>query len=224
MQYPKETARPVHDREARRRKLLRVGTAAPMVLTLRPGASFAASVLCTQRMHAADQARAEAAEKLSASSDADEWVRAQVDIVELQRTDLDAVDLADARVDGQYVLGTDGHTYWRVDSAHSGMGPLIASTKSTPRLSDDVGIGGGEPVSVDYNTSNTVATVLEKRWALIKVNPDTGEPLGYSWEPKALSGVAVSMGCFASLNPGVARYDGGFGGIASFVKRVLGLG
>ncbi|HLT27535.1 MAG TPA: hypothetical protein VK047_12690 [Zeimonas sp.] len=226
MHNQNETRTPLQeDHEARRRKLLRLGAAVPMVVTLRPGASFGASATCLEKgVGAVDQARGEAAEKLAGAPDADEWVRARVDIVELQRIDFEAKGLQDARIEGKYVLGTDGVTYWRVDAGSPGVGPTIASTKSSPRVSDGAGgFGKDAPVSAEYNTSNVTANTVEKRWALIKVDPTTGEPLGYSWEPQAMNGVVLSVGCFSSLNPGLARYDGGFGGIGSFVKRVLGL-
>ncbi len=225
-QNEKKPDQPLH--EAHRRKLLRLGAAAPMVLTLRPGASFGASMLCTEKgMDAADAARAEAADKLATSPDADEWARAQVDILELHRTDnFDGGSLEDNVIEGRYVLGTDGSTYWRVDSGSPGVGPTIASAKSTPRVSFGTGgaVGKDGPFSADWNTSNAQGTVVEKRWALIKVDPKTGDPLGYSWEPEAIGGVATSVGCFHSLHPGVARYTGGWDGIGAYLKRVLGLG
>ncbi len=211
--------------EDRRRKLLRLGVAAPMVLTLRPGSSFGASANCTQKLGAADQARAEAAEKLATSPDADEWVRAQVDIVELYRNDLSSGSLADSRVEGKYVLGTDRYTYWRVDSGSPGVGPLMASTKSTPRVSDGGAdaLGKDAPVGGDFNVDNASATPVEKRWALIRIDPQTGIPLGYSWEPQAMGGVLASVGCWASLNPGIGRYTGTWDGLMAYVKRMLGL-
>lgn len=227
MNNSSETNPAQQQHEARRRNLLRLGAAAPMVLTLRPGSSFAASMLCTEKaMDAADAARADAAEKLAASPDADEWVRAQVDILELHRIDFDGKGAQDTLIEGRYVLGTDGSTFWRVDSGSPGGGPMIASAKSTPRVS----FGGGDVIgkdasfSGDWNTSNAQGTPIEKRWALIKVDPKTGEPLGYSWEPEAVGGVATSVGCFHSLHPGVARYTGGWDGIGAYVKRVFGLG
>ncbi|HEY0877338.1 MAG TPA: hypothetical protein VGE10_02705 [Zeimonas sp.] len=176
-------------------------------------------------MDAADAARAAAAEKLATAPDADEWVRAQVDIVELRRIDFDANSLQDNLIEGKYVLGTDGSTYWRVDSGSAGVGPMIASAKSTPRVS----LGDGDLIakdafSADWNTSNAEATPVEKRWALIKVDRQTGEPLGYSWEPKAASGLEVSAACWASVNPGVGRYTGTWDGLGAYVRRVLGLG
>lgn len=226
MYNQKETMTPAHEgHEARRRRLLRLGAAAPMVFTLRPGASFAASTLCTEKATAADQARAEAADKLAASPDADEWVRAQVDIVELQRIDFDSNAPDGNRIEGRYVLGTDGSTYWRVDGGSSGVGPLMASTKSTPRVSDggDGVLGKDAPVGGEYNTSNAIATPIEKRWALIRIDPRTGAPLGYSWEPQAIGGVMASVGCFHSINPGVERYTGAWDGLTAYVKRVLGV-
>lgn len=228
LQYPKETKTPdPSDHEIRRRRLLRLGAAAPMVLTLRPGASFGASMLCTEKgLDAADAARAESAEKLAVSPDADEWVRAQVDVVELHRIDFAANGSEDTRIEGKYVLGTDGTTYWRVDSGSPGAGPMIASAKSTPRVSlgDSGTVGKDAPFTGDYNTSNAIATPIEKRWALIKVDPKTGDPLGYSWEPQAVGGVVASDGCFASINGVQARYRGVFGGpLGVYVKRVLGL-
>jgi hypothetical protein len=210
--------------EARRRRLLRLGAAAPMVLTLRPGASFGASMLCTEKgIGTADAQRAELAEKLVASPDADEWARAQVDILELHRLELDGNDTL---IEGKYVLGTDGRTFWRVDSGNAGAGPTIASAKSTPRVSYGSGglIGKDASFSADWNTSNAQGTPVETRWALIKVDPKTGEPLGYSWEPEAFGGVAASVGCFHSLHPAVGRYTGGWDGIGAYLKQVLGLG
>ncbi len=233
MQNQKESMTPaeIGAHEARRRKLLRLGAAAPMVLTLRPGSSFGASIACTEKaQNAADAARAESAEKLAMSADADEWVRAQVDVLELYRTDFDTTksSLDSGKIEGKYVLGTDGSTYWRVDSGSPGAGPMIASTQSTPRVSDGAGsaLGKDSPSSTDsFNTSNVTARPVEKRWALIKVDPKTGDPLGYSWEPQALNGIAVSDGCFASMNVGAAQYRGVFGGpLGAYVKRVLGLG
>jgi len=211
--------------EARRRNLLRLGAAAPMVLTLRPGASFAASMNCIEKgMNAADEARAAGAEKLTASADADEWVRAQVDILELRRIDFAAKSPQDTLIEGKYVLGTDGTTFWRVDGGVGG-GPMIASAKSTPRVSfgDGGAIGKDASFSGDWNTSNAQGTPIEKRWALIKVDRTTGEPLGYSWEPKAENGLAISDACWASVHPGVVRYTGTWDGIGAYVKRVLGL-
>lgn len=225
MQNRKETTPDSTDHEVRRRRLLQLGTAAPMVLTLRPGASFGASMSCAEKADAADTARAEAAEKLTVSPDADEWVRAQVDVVELHRVDFGA-NPQDTLIEGRYVLGTDGSTYWRVDSGSPGTGPMIASAKSTPRVSfgDTGAVGKDAPVGGEYNTSNAIATPIEKRWALIKVDPKTGEPLGYSWEPQAIGGVATSDGCWASMHAGEARYRGVFGSsLSSYVKRVLGL-
>ncbi len=225
MDTPNETTPARQQHEARRRNLLRLGAAAPMVLTLRPGSSFAASMLCTEKaMDAADAARADAAEKLTTSPDADEWVRAQVDILELHRIDFDANGPQDTLIEGKYVLGTDRSTFWRVDSGSPGVGPMIASAKSTPRVSfGNDAIGKDASFSGDWNTTNAQGTPIEKRWALIKVAPKTGEPLGYSWEPEAIGGVPTSVGCFHSLHPGVARYTGGWDGIGAYVRRVLGL-
>lgn len=225
MNKQEETMTPAQeDHETRRRRLLRFGVAAPMVLTLRPGSSFGASTTCAQRLGAADQARAEAAEKLATSPDADEWVRAQVDIVELHRTDLDVKALADTRVEGRYVLGTDGVTYWRVDGGSAGVGPLMPSTKSTPRVSDSGAgvLGKDAPVSAEFTVNNSVATPIEKRWALVKFDPQTGTPLGYSWEPQAINGVCVSDACLASMN-GLVRFSGTWDGLTAYVKRALGL-
>ncbi|MCD6680675.1 MAG: hypothetical protein LT102_08490 [Burkholderiaceae bacterium] len=226
MKNSSETNASQGQHEARRRNLLRLGAAAPMVLTLRPGASFAASMLCTERgLDAADAARADAAEKLATSPDADEWVRAQVDILELHKIDFNGNGPQDTLIEGKYVLGTDRTTFWRVDGGVGG-GPMIASAKSTPRVSfgDGGAIGKDASFSGDWNTSNAQGSPIEKRWALIKVDPKTGEPLGYSWEPEAIGGVATSVGCFHSLHPGVARYTGGWDGIGAYIKRVLGLG
>lgn len=211
--------------EDRRRKLLRLGVAAPMVFTLRPGSSFAASTNCAQRLGAADQARAEAADKLATSPDADEWVRAQVDIVELQRNDVGLQTLEESRIEGRYVLGTDGVTYWRVDSGSPGVGPLMASTKSTPRVSDGGAgvLGKDAPMSAEFTVDNTVATPIEKRWALVKFDPNTGTPLGYSWEPQAINGICISDACLASMS-GLVRFEGTWDGLTAYVKRVLGLG
>jgi hypothetical protein len=216
--------------EARRRNLLRLGAAAPMVLTLRPGASFGASLLCTEKgQDAADAARAQQAPKIAASPDADEWVRAQVDILELHKIDFNAKGPQDTLIEGQFVLGTDRTTFWRVDSGSPGVGPMIASAKSTPRVSFGTGdaIGKDASFSDDWNTSTAQGTPIEKRWALIRVDPKTGEPLGYSWEPQAANGTEVSDACWASVNAmsgGEGRYRGVFGGpLGSYVKRVLGL-
>lgn len=225
MYNQKEAMTPAQeDHEARRRKLLRFGVAAPMVLTLRPGSSFGASATCVQKMGAADQARAEAAEKLATSPDADEWVRAQVDIVELYRNEVSAASLMDSKVEGKYVLGTDQLTYWRVDGGSPGFGPQMASTKSTPRVSDGGAgvLGKDAPVSADFNIHNTIATPIEKRWALVKFDPNTGTPLGYSWEPQAINGFCISAACHASIS-GLVRFNGTWDGLAAYAKRVLGI-
>lgn len=210
-------AEPSH--EARRRHLLRLGVAAPMVLTLVPGSSFAASAaMCAQKQNGFDQQRGELAGKLVESPD--EWIRVQVDIVTLRP------NFGEGTIEGEYVLGTD-QQWWRVDSGGS-MGPLVASAKSTPRVSyGSGGLVGKDTPSSDgqYTLANaSIADVVEKRWAMIKVDPDTGQPLGYSWEPQAAGGIFATTGCAASLMGISERYTGGFGeGLTAYVRRVLGL-
>lgn len=204
--------------EPSRRNLLRLGAVAPMVLTLRPGSSFAASTTCTSTTSAADTARGEAANKLTAD-DSDEWVRAQVDLVELERV----ADTSEAaKIDGLFVLGTDGYTYWRVDTEGASTGLLMDSMKTTPRVT-----WGGRsallaktPGSSDFNTGNVVSTTVARRFALIRVDPETGMPLGYSWEPQAVSGILVSDGCFASMNMR-APFRGTFAELADYLRAMF---
>ncbi|MCD6671590.1 MAG: hypothetical protein LT106_01935 [Burkholderiaceae bacterium] len=213
-------AEPSH--EARRRNLLRLGVAAPMVLTLVPGSSFADSAaMCARKQSGFDQQRGELANKLAQTPD--EWIRVQVDIVTLRPA------IGEGKIEGEYVLGTDQQTWWRVDSSGSAAGPLVASAKSTPRVSyGSGGLVGKDTPSTDgqYTQANaTVADLIEKRWALIRIDPNTGQPLGYSWEPQATAGILATTGCATSLMAISERYTGGFfgDGLTAYIRRVLGL-
>jgi len=122
-------AEPSH--EARRRNLLRLGVAAPMVLTLVPGSSFADSAaMCARKQSGFDQQRGELANKLAQTPD--EWIRVQVDIVTLRPA------IGEGKIEGEYVLGTVQQTWWRGESSGSAAGP-----SPTPGVPPAAGWGPG---------------------------------------------------------------------------------
>src|SRR5215475_9473346 len=89
-----------------------VGVGVPLVLTVGPGSAIARS--SNQACLSRDADRANAGMKkpvVMTQIDADDWLRVQVDLVELsvwQGAELKALP-------GKYFLGTDKSTYWRLD-------------------------------------------------------------------------------------------------------------
>ena len=153
-----------------RRKLLKSVASAPIVMTVAPGAALATSsaFMCKAK----DAAKASPKETL-APSKIDEWLRVQLDIVELHQYDSQARTWK--KLPGQYFLGTDGATYWCL----SDVSPDTLPARPT-----------------QYKVGNVSKQKVGTKFAMSYVGPN-GTQVGYAWEKNA--GSKMSASCWNSV-------------------------
>jgi hypothetical protein len=157
-----------------RRKLLKGSLAAPLLLTVRPAGAqqLQSNAVCVAR----DQLRATRAPTLNdlTLTDADDWFRVKVDLVELGRfKDVQGLDT----LEGKFFIGSDNTRYWRLQEA----GPK-----------------GSFAVPTNYTAQDVVPRTLgEARYALVSIGPD-GQPNGYLLEGRG--GFAITGSCLTSFS------------------------
>jgi hypothetical protein len=156
-----------------RRKLLKGSLAAPLLLTLRPAGAQAlrSAAVCVRRdeLRGADLRRPQELTLL----EEDEWLRARVNLVELQRFNsnqgLDTLE-------GKFFIGSDNTRFWRLQEA----GPK-----------------GLFAVPTNYTVHDVVPrSTGEVRFALVSIGPD-GQPNGYLLERRG--GFAITGSCWHSF-------------------------
>ena len=160
-----------------RRQLLKGSLAAPLVLTARSASAWAQSSAAACKFK--DGEKAELSydlDKLRHHAD-DEWLRCDVDLCKLKvsRYSRHQHRWVEVEVDGEYFLGADKSTYWKV---HDQYGKLTAEKTS-------------------YTVGNcSYEKTGEKKYGLTYVDDDCNQ-VGYCWE--SYGGKCITKSCWWSI-------------------------
>ena len=162
-----------------RRKLLTGSLSAPLVFTVAPalGAAQTTFMACVRRGDALPVGTVAPLAQLPA----DEWLRVDLDILEVRLPNAKGELVAQP---GRYFVGFDRNTMFRL----ADMRP--ESTPATP-------VG-----SFNASTLGLQKRVIERRRALAYVDHD-GEVVGYAWQPSG--GAHITASCYASVMGGVRK-------------------
>lgn len=158
-----------------RRSFVKQSMAAPFVLTIgsSPAQAAGSNAVCIAR----DAVRAVAGpgqpQPLVAAA-TDDWLRIEVELFELKVWDGNAFNV----VAGEYFLGSDRITYWRLAE---GAATDAAATPS------------------QYTATTAVARALGKRRYALVVVDASGTQTGFAWEGR--SGGPITASCWTSVRP-----------------------
>lgn len=155
-----------------RRKLLRGGLSAPLVMTVTPVLGAARTTFTACLNNGASQPVPTVA---PGAAHQDEWLRVDLNIFEVELTDGEGKLVKQA---GRYFIGPDGNTMYRLADLNP---------ESVPAS-----------MVQDFNaqTLGLKRKQVEIRKALAYVD-ETGQKTGYAWQPRG--GKHVTASCYASV-------------------------